>query len=50
MQKPGDTVRVRLASAKEVSGTLVAVTEEGFLRIAVNGDEQVITGGDLIES
>jgi len=50
MQKPGDTVRVRLASAKEVSGTLVAVTEEGFLRIAVNGDEQVISGGDLIES
>ena len=50
MQKPGDTVRVRLASAKEISGTLVAVTEEGFLRIAVNGDEQVITGGDLIES
>ncbi len=49
-QKPGDTVRVRLASAKEVSGTLVAVTEEGFLRIAVNGDEQVISGGDLIES
>ena len=50
MQKPGDTVRVRLASAKEVSGTLVAVTEEGFLRIVVNGDELVITGGDLIES
>lgn len=50
MQQPGDTVRVRLASAKEVSGTLVAVTEEGFLRIAVNGDEQVVTGGDLIES
>ncbi len=50
IQQPGDTVRVRLASAREVSGALVAVTEEGFLRIAVNGDEQVITGGDLIES
>lgn len=50
MQKPGDTVRVRLASAKEISGSLVAVTDEGFLRIAINGDEQVITGGDLIES
>ncbi|MDX2438749.1 MAG: biotin--[acetyl-CoA-carboxylase] ligase [Acidobacteriota bacterium] len=50
LQQPGDTVRVRLASAKEVSGTLVAVSEEGFLRIGVNGDEQVITGGDLIES
>lgn len=50
IQKPGDTVRVRLASAKEISGTLVAVTEEGFLRIGVKGDEQVISGGDLIET
>ena len=50
LQQPGDTVRVRLASAREVSGTLVEVNEEGFLRIGVDGDEQVITGGDLIES
>jgi BirA family biotin operon repressor/biotin-[acetyl-CoA-carboxylase] ligase len=50
IQQPGDTIRVRLASAKQVSGALVAVTAEGFLRIVVNGDEQVITGGDLIES
>jgi len=50
LQQPGDAVTVRLGSGKEVSGTLVAVSEEGFLRLGVNGDEQVITGGDLIES
>ncbi len=43
-------VRVRLASAREVSGTLIEVSEDGFLRIGVNGDEHVVTGGDLIES
>lgn len=50
IQRPGDTVRVRLASNREVTGTLIEVTDEGFLRIGVNGDEQTITGGDLIES
>lgn len=50
LQQPGDMVRVRLASAREVSGTLIEVSEDGFLRIGVNGDEQVVTGGDLIES
>jgi BirA family biotin operon repressor/biotin-[acetyl-CoA-carboxylase] ligase len=50
LQQPGDTVKVRLASAREIEGTVIEVTEEGFLRIGVNGDEQVITGGDLIES
>lgn len=50
LQQPGDTVTVRLASGKEVSGTLLAVSDEGFLKLRVNGDEQIITGGDLIES
>jgi hypothetical protein len=50
IQKPGDAVRVRLASAEEVTGTLLAVSGEGFLKIDVNGDERVVTGGDLIES
>jgi BirA family biotin operon repressor/biotin-[acetyl-CoA-carboxylase] ligase len=49
IQKPGDVVNVRLASANEVSGTLVAVSGEGFLHINVDGDEKVISGGDLIE-
>jgi BirA family biotin operon repressor/biotin-[acetyl-CoA-carboxylase] ligase len=49
LQQPGDSVRVRLASSKEITGTLVDVSPEGFLRIGVNGDERIITGGDLIE-
>jgi len=50
IQKPGDIVTVRLASAAEVTGVLLAVSDEGFLKIDVNGDERVISGGDLIES
>jgi biotin-(acetyl-CoA carboxylase) ligase len=49
IQKPGETVRVRLAASAEVSGMLLAVTDEGFLKIDVGGEERVITGGDLIE-
>lgn len=49
LQRPGDTVRLRITSGKEVTGTLIAVSEEGFLRVGVDGEEQVITGGDLIE-
>jgi hypothetical protein len=40
---------VRLASGEAVSGTLVDLSEEGFLRIRTNGKERVITGGDIIE-
>jgi BirA family biotin operon repressor/biotin-[acetyl-CoA-carboxylase] ligase len=50
IQRPGDTVNVRLASGKVVSGTLLELTEEGFLKIRENGKERVITGGDVIES
>jgi BirA family biotin operon repressor/biotin-[acetyl-CoA-carboxylase] ligase len=50
IQAPGDTVNVRLASGKTIAGTLIDLTEEGFLRIRVDGAERVITGGDIIES
>ena len=50
IQRPGDAVSVRLASGKVVSGTLVELTEEGFLKILENGKEHVVTGGDVIES
>jgi len=50
IQQPGDSITVRLASGKTVSGTLVDLSEEGFLRIRSNGEERVITGGDIIES
>ncbi len=50
IQRPGDAVSVRLASGKVVSGTLVEITEEGFLKIQENGKEHVVTGGDVVES
>jgi len=50
IQRPGDAVSVRLASGKVVSGTLLELTEEGFLKIRENGKERVVTGGDVIES
>jgi BirA family biotin operon repressor/biotin-[acetyl-CoA-carboxylase] ligase len=50
IQQPGDTVNVRLASGAEVSGTLLELTEEGFLKIKEDGKERVVTGGDVIES
>jgi len=50
IQRSGDTVNVRLSSGATVAGTLVDLTEEGFLKIKVDGTERVITGGDIIES
>ena len=50
IQRPGDAVSVRLASGKVVSGTLLELTEEGFLKIRENGKERVVTGGDVVES
>lgn len=50
IQRPGDAVTVRLASGKEVSGTLLEISEEGFLKIKQDGKERLVTGGDVIES
>ena len=50
IQQPGDTVNVRLASGTVVSGSLVEVSAEGFLKIKEDGRERLITGGDVIES
>jgi BirA family biotin operon repressor/biotin-[acetyl-CoA-carboxylase] ligase len=50
IQQPGDTVNVRLATGGEVSGTLLELTEEGFLKIQEDGKERLVTGGDVIES
>jgi BirA family biotin operon repressor/biotin-[acetyl-CoA-carboxylase] ligase len=50
IQQPGDTVSVRLASGNVVSGSLLEISEEGFLKIKENSNERLITGGDVIES
>ena len=50
IQRPGEVISVLLASGRLVSGTLLEVTEEGFLKIREKGKERVVTGGDVIES
>lgn len=50
IQRPGESVSIRLASGEVVSGTLLQLTDEGFLKIRENGKERVVTGGDVIES
>ena len=49
-QRPGDSLRVRLASGKIITGTLTEITPEGFLRVQESDGERVVTGGDVIES
>ncbi|MFV2071537.1 MAG: biotin--[acetyl-CoA-carboxylase] ligase [Thermoanaerobaculales bacterium] len=50
IQTPGDSMRIRLSSGETVSGELIDLSSEGFLRIREGGVERVITSGDLIES
>lgn len=50
IQRPGDTIEIRLASGETAAGTIVDLTVEGFLKIQKDGKERVITGGDVIES
>ena len=50
IQRPGDQISVRIASGKTISGELTELSSEGFLRIRHDGEETVITGGDIIEN
>jgi BirA family biotin operon repressor/biotin-[acetyl-CoA-carboxylase] ligase len=50
IQRPGDRMQVRMSTGEVITGTLVDLSEEGFLRIRENGQERVVTGGDIIES
>lgn len=50
LQQTGDTVSIRLASGEVVTGTLVGLSDEGFLRVDSDGKERLITGGDITET
>ncbi len=50
VQRPGDSIRVRLASGKVITGSLIEITPEGFLRVQEPDGERIVTGGDVIES
>lgn len=50
LQQPGDQVSIRLADGHVVSGTLVGLSDEGFLRVDSDGTERLITGGDITET
>lgn len=49
VQRPGDELRVRLASGEVVAGTLADITPEGHLRIKHADGTRVVTSGDVIE-
>lgn len=49
IHRPGDAIRVRLASGKIVTGTLQDLTPQGHLVVRDGDDERVLTGGDIIE-
>lgn len=49
LQTPGDAVKVRLGSGEVFEGSLVAIEDEGYLRIRVGDEERVVSSGDLIE-
>jgi BirA family biotin operon repressor/biotin-[acetyl-CoA-carboxylase] ligase len=50
IHRPGDAIRVRLASGTVVTGTLKDITPQGHLVVREGGDDRVLTGGDIIES
>ena len=50
IHRPGDTIRVRIASGKMVTGTLRDLTPQGHLLVREGDDDHVLTGGDIIES
>ncbi len=47
VHRPGDTVAVHLASGETVRGRYRGVTDEGYLRLAIDGAERVVSTGDV---
>lgn len=45
----GESMTVRFADGTTVRGAFVGVTDEGHLRLHVDGAEQVISAGDVVE-
>jgi BirA family biotin operon repressor/biotin-[acetyl-CoA-carboxylase] ligase len=49
VHREGDPLRVRLATGETVCGSFDGVTEDGFLRLGMDGEERIISSGDVIE-
>lgn len=50
IHRPGERLTVRLGGGKTVDGEYQGLTDEGFLRLAINDVEHVITSGDVFKS
>lgn len=50
IHRPGERLTVRLSGGKTVDGEYQGLTDEGFLRLATDGAERIITSGDVFES
>jgi BirA family biotin operon repressor/biotin-[acetyl-CoA-carboxylase] ligase len=47
--RPGDEIIVRLSESASIRGRLVGLTDDGHLRLEVDGAERTISSGDVIE-
>jgi BirA family biotin operon repressor/biotin-[acetyl-CoA-carboxylase] ligase len=47
--RPGDSMAVRLADGSEIRGRFAGITDDGHLRLNVDGDERVVPSGDVVE-
>jgi len=49
IHRPGDGLTVRLGDGSQTRGCFSGLTKDGHLRLDVDGDEQVISSGDVVE-
>ena len=50
VHRPGERMTVRLGDGETATGTYRGLTAEGFLRLGTDGDERIITSGDIFET
>lgn len=49
LHRPGDEMTIRLGDESEITGWFLGLTEDGHLRLEVDGDEMVVATGDVVE-
>lgn len=49
LHRPGDEMTIRLGDGAEVRGRFSGLTKDGHLRLEVDGADQVISSGDVVE-
>jgi BirA family biotin operon repressor/biotin-[acetyl-CoA-carboxylase] ligase len=47
VHRPGDEIEVRRGDGSEIRGTFIGVTNQGHLRLEIDGNQETITTGDV---